>query len=51
MGVDRPPTHIIQNRGTEFAIDQLWRADDALPCAVSVHLRLRGRLPILFDSN
>jgi hypothetical protein len=28
MGVDRPPTHIIENRGTELAIDQLWRADE-----------------------
>jgi hypothetical protein len=28
MGVERPPTHIIENRGTELAIHQLWKADE-----------------------
>jgi hypothetical protein len=33
MGVDRPTAHIIANRGTELATDQLWKAhEDASSC-------------------
>jgi hypothetical protein len=36
MGVDRPAAHIIENRDTELAIDQLWKAhEDASSCGGS----------------